>query len=80
MLKGHVVGLTIDPEKLRQIRLRRVQQEKIPGQDYSDINKINQELSTAERLFSELKCPVIDVTHHAVEETAALILKKLDLR
>lgn len=80
MLKRHVVGLTIDPEKLREIRLRRAQQEKIPGQDYSDLNKIKHELSAAELLFSELKCPVIDVTHHAVEETAAMVLKVLDLR
>ncbi len=79
ILRRHVVGLTVDPEKLREIRLRRSQEEKIPVSDYSDLRKISQELSSAEQLFSELKCPVIDVTHRAVEETAALVLKLLDL-
>ncbi len=80
LLRRRTVGLTIDALKLREIRLRRAQQEKIPGLDYSDLNRINKELFISQNLFLELGCPVVDVTHHAIEETAALVLKKLHLR
>ncbi len=75
-----LVGLTIKPDKLLQVRQRRALQENIPISDYLDPFHIEQELKIAQRLFAELGCPVIDVTHHAIEETAALVLKALHLR
>jgi regulator of PEP synthase PpsR (kinase-PPPase family) len=76
----HLVGLTIEPSKLRNIRLMRAQQERIPGPNYYDVEKIKEELTYAQNIFLELGCPIIDVTNHAVEETAALVQKVLHLR
>lgn len=73
-------GLLIKPYKLREIRLRRATEEKIPGEDYTDLRSIEEELKQAHLLYLELNCPIVDVTDHAVEETAALVLKALRLR
>jgi hypothetical protein len=75
-----MVGLTIQPEKLREIRLQRAQQDRIPGSDYADLGPIREELGWAHSWMLEWRCPIIDVTHLAVEETAALVLKALHLR
>lgn len=75
-----VVGLTIDPEKLREIRIRRAHHDRIPGDSYTDHETIVDEVRWARALFTKLGCPVVDVTNHAVEETAALVLKALHLR
>ncbi len=75
-----VVGLTIDPEKLIEVRQRRAEQENIPRSDYTNRSAIEEEIKTAMLFFLELGCPIINVTNHAVEETAALILKALEMR
>lgn len=75
-----VVGLTIDPEKLTQVRKGRAKQENIPNSDYTNASSIEEEVKAALNFFLEIGCPIIDVTNHAVEETAALILKALELR
>ncbi len=36
---------------------------------------ILQELEYAETIFRRLRCPVVDVTHKAIEETAAELLE-----
>jgi regulator of PEP synthase PpsR (kinase-PPPase family) len=75
-----IVGLTILPEKLRDIRLQRTRQFGMAGTDYTQLEAIREELNWAHSLMLELRCPTIDVTHLAVEETAALVLKSLHLR
>ena len=75
-----MVGLMIQPEKLRDIRLQRAKEDKIPGTIYTDLDAIREELAWAHSLMLEMGCPIIDVTHYAVEETAALVLKALHLR
>jgi len=83
LLKHHIrkiVGLTIEADKLREIRLKRAEEDRNPGHGYTDRNTIEKELEWAYSLFMEWGCPVVDVTHHAVEETAALVLKALCLR
>lgn len=71
-----IVGLTINPEKLSQIRQNRVGS--IGAEDvsstYVDIESIKREISESRKLFSKLSCPVIDVTKKSVEETAAKII------
>lgn len=74
------VGLFVRPEKLREIRLRRAEAEKIPGEHYTSLALIEEEVKAGQNLFLELGCPMVDVTDRAVEETAALVLKALHLR
>jgi regulator of PEP synthase PpsR (kinase-PPPase family) len=71
-----IVGLTINPEKLIQIRQNRLL---MLGQeletDYIDIDKVKSEIAESRKLFAKLACPVIDVTKKSVEETAAKIIQ-----
>jgi hypothetical protein len=74
--KPLLVGLTINPEKLMQIRQNRlisIGEEKI--NDYVDIENIKKEIAESRKLFSILNCPIIDVTKRSVEETAAKIIQ-----
>jgi len=76
--KPLIVGLTINPEKLvqiRQTRLTSLGQES--GSDYINIEAIEQEIAESRKLFAKLSCPVIDVTKRSVEETAAKIIQLL---
>ena len=71
-----IVGLTINPEKLvqiRQTRLTSLGQE--TGTSYIDIDAIKGEIAESRKLFSKLNCPIIDVTKRSVEETAAKIIQ-----
>ncbi len=71
-----IVGLMISPAKLAGIRKLRVRTMGVPGRsDYSDLQRIQDELMYAQRLYRELGCEVLDVTDRAVEETAARILE-----
>jgi regulator of PEP synthase PpsR (kinase-PPPase family) len=71
-----IVGLTISPLKLAGIRKTRVRTMGVSGgTDYSDLQRIHDELQYAQRLYRELGCEVLDVTDRAVEETAALVME-----
>jgi regulator of PEP synthase PpsR (kinase-PPPase family) len=71
-----VVGLTISPAKLGQIRKERERTMGVRGEtEYSDPRRIREELGFADQLFRELGCEVIDVTDRAVEETAAVVME-----
>lgn len=76
--KPLIVGLTINPEKLVQIRQTRLAS---LGQEsetnYIDLESIKKEVAESRKLFSRLQCPVIDVTKRSVEETAARIIQLL---
>lgn len=76
--KPLVVGLTINPEKLVQIRQTRLSAlGGEGGTDYIDIEKIEKELAESRKLFAKLSCPIIDVTKRSVEETAAKVIHLL---
>jgi regulator of PEP synthase PpsR (kinase-PPPase family) len=71
-----IVGLTISPAKLAGIRRLRVRAMGVPGpSNYSDIQRIQDELMYAHRLYAELGCEVLDVTDRAVEETASVVME-----
>lgn len=78
-----IFGLTIDSDALFQIRKNRLSRlglSKDEG-DYADISKVVEEIEWANRLFSENKrWPVFNVTGKALEETAAEIMKLLNMR
>lgn len=73
-----VVGLTLSPDRLVQIRRNRLNtlNENRPS-DYADKTKVRREVSEATRYFETRGWPVIDVTRRSVEETAAKILNHL---
>lgn len=69
-----IVGLTIDPYLLQEIRTTRAQVLGMPSStDYADPERITQEVRYAKKLFRELKCHVIDVSAKAIEETSSEI-------
>jgi hypothetical protein len=74
-IQGTIIGLTNDPLKLNSIRQERL---KSLGLDYTatyaNMERILQELDFAEKLFNKLRCPVINVSTKAIEETASIIL------
>ncbi len=78
-----IFALTINPETLHSIRQNRLSKLGVEGKDgnYADINKVMEEVEWANKLFSENKrWPVFNVTGKALEETAAEIIKLLNMR
>lgn len=72
--KPLVVGLTISPDRLQQIRRTRLQSLKQDEEtNYVDSELIQQEIDASRKLFHKHRWPVIDVTKRSVEETAATI-------
>jgi regulator of PEP synthase PpsR (kinase-PPPase family) len=82
-----VVGLTINPDLLAQIRRNRQKMLGLEGGDadrfggdYTDLDRIRRELVFARRLFARNNWPELDVTRRSVEETAATIYQMLQVR
>ena len=48
--------------------------------DYTDIETIKREINDSKRLFQKNNWPIIDVTRRSVEETAASILKIIEIK
>ena len=70
-----IVGLTISPRRLVQIRRNRLLSlnEHMPSR-YIDEQTVRDEVIFAKRLFARQNWPVIDVTRRSIEETAAKIM------
>ena len=78
--KTCVVGLICDSTRLIDVRRNRIQSmhEDRPS-DYTSEKKILNELENSKKLFKKYNWPIIDVTRKSVEETAASIIKILDI-
>ena len=79
--KACIVGLVADPERLADIRRNRVaimNDHKL--KDYTDLDFIKKEVNESKNLFKKNNWPVIDVTRRSVEETAASILKIIEIK
>ena len=48
--------------------------------EYTDINHIKKEVIDSKNLFKRNNWPIIDVTRRSVEETAASILKIIEIK
>ncbi len=71
-----VIGLSTEAERLADIRKNRINSLKdTKNQDYTNIEKIKEEVEEAKNTFKKYKWPVIDVTRKSVEETAASVIK-----
>ncbi|MFI4973768.1 MAG: pyruvate, water dikinase regulatory protein [Caulobacterales bacterium] len=73
-----VVGLTVSPDRLVDIRRNRLKtlKEDRPS-TYVDMESVREEIVRARRLFEREGWPVIDVTRRSVEETAAAVINIL---
>ena len=79
--KACIVGLVADPERLADIRRNRVaimKDHKL--KDYTDLEYIKKEVDDSKNLFKKNNWPIIDVTRRSVEETAASILKIIEIK
>ncbi|MEX0655632.1 MAG: pyruvate, water dikinase regulatory protein [Phycisphaeraceae bacterium] len=75
--RGQVVGLTIDPGVLSEIRTRRWQTFGGATVDsrYADPDYVDREVAWCQRLFRQQGWRTLDVTDQAIEETAAKVLQ-----
>lgn len=70
-----IIGLTNSPEKLNHIRSERLKALGVSSAaNYAKMERILSELDYADRVMKDLKCPVINVAHKAIEETATIII------
>ena len=79
--KTCIIGLVADPERLADIRRNRVaimNEHKI--KEYTDLEYIKKEVNDSKILFKKNNWPIIDVTRRSVEETAASILKIIEIK
>jgi len=74
--KNKVIGLTIKPELLNEIRQERLRTLGLKsGADYASLERILIELDYADGIMRKIGCPVIDVSNRAVEETASKVME-----
>ena len=75
-----IVGLTIDPNRLAEIRRARVRTMGARNRRYAELLEIYEELEQAEKLHRRLGCPVIDISELSIEETAHRVLRVVEER
>ncbi len=78
--QGRIVGLTIQAERLQEIRMHRLKRMGASGHSdtYSDLGQILEELTYADEVFRQhRRWPVLDVTGRSIEETAGLVLDRV---
>ena len=79
--KACIVGLVADAERLADIRRNRVALMKDHKlKDYTDLQFIKKEVDDSKNIFKKNNWPIIDVTRRSVEETAASILKIIEIK
>lgn len=73
---SRIIGLTLNAEILHEIRTARLQKLGLSaGAAYASRERVEQELEYANQVFRRLRCPVVEVTNKAIEETASEILE-----
>ena len=79
--KTCVVGLFADPDRLSDIRRNRVAiMNDNRSTSYTDIDEIKTEVENSKKIFKKYNWPTIDVTRKSVEETAASIIKIIEIK
>jgi regulator of PEP synthase PpsR (kinase-PPPase family) len=78
--QAKIVGLTIDPNRLAEIRRARVRTMGARNRQYAELMEIYEELEQAEKLHRRLGCPVIDISELSIEETAHRVLRVVEER
>ena len=76
-----VVGLTVSPDRLVQIRRNRLEGlGEVRSSTYVDHEAVRDETVKARRMFERRGWPTIDVTRRSIEETAAQVINLLNER
>ncbi len=80
--KWRIVGLTLEAEKLQQIRSERVKGLGVRHMKdgYANIAQIYDELDAVKAIHRRLGCPVLDTTGMAIEESAARVVDLVEAR
>ncbi len=73
--KDRLFGLTIQPERLREIR-----EERRPGSKYASLENCRFEVREAEHLMERERIPTLDTTTKSIEEIATTVLHRTGLR
>jgi regulator of PEP synthase PpsR (kinase-PPPase family) len=73
--RSKLFGLTIDPDRLQQIR-----QERRPNSRYSNLETCRREVSAAETMFRMERIPTLSTTHTSIEEISSKVLATLGLQ
>ena len=76
-LRAHrhkIFGLTIDPERLHEIR-----QERRPNSRYAELATCKREVAAADVIFRNEHIPVLSTTHASIEEISSRVLEALGL-
>jgi regulator of PEP synthase PpsR (kinase-PPPase family) len=73
--RDKLFGLTIHPDRLREIR-----EERRPGSKYASIENCRHEVREAEHLMERERIPMVDTTSKSIEEIATTILHRTGLR
>ena len=74
-----IVGLIAGSDKIFSIREERLKSLGLHSSTkYADLKRIQEEIDYSTRVMKEIGCPIIDVTHKAIEETAELILEYIN--
>ena len=77
--KPLIVGLTVNPEILMQIRKNRIsmfEKNVVDQNKYTDLDEVKKEVLEAKKIYFNQGWNIIDVTKSSVEETAATIIQK----
>jgi regulator of PEP synthase PpsR (kinase-PPPase family) len=78
--RAKIVGLTIDAERLSEIRQVRARLMRLSKSAYSELVQIYEELEYAAAVHRQLGCPVVDVSELSIEETAQRVLRIVERR
>ena len=73
--RDKLFGLTIQPDRLREIR-----EERRPGSKYASLESCRHEVREAEHLMERENIPIVDTTSKSIEEIATTILHRAGLR
>ena len=78
--KNRIFGLVIQPNSLNNIRRERLREMGLDtsNSNYADMSRIQNELEYARKIMDQIGCYVIDVSDKNIEETAVLIMDRLD--
>jgi regulator of PEP synthase PpsR (kinase-PPPase family) len=75
-----IVGLTIEADRLAEIRVQRVRRLGGNNRRYAELVEIYAELEAAEAIHRKLGCPVVEVSELSIEETAARVIRIVEQR